>query len=384
MPMRISTWSSAAWPASELRTFAGRRYNASMRSAIRLAACVAWMLRLSAQSQRPPAEPPPYFDEPSFIAAGVTDTANRGGHGSDPVLRSMEALVKATVSLSSAPPAAASKQSLRDAIARDPRNAALHHSLAELEEKQANFLEALREYQRAAELNPNESHIFDLGAELLAHRAAAQASQVFQRGAKLFPDSARMLLGLAVSAYSQGSYDDARDRFFAAIDRNPNDPEPYLLLGKAQAGAIVQSAGFAERMERFHELHPESACANYYYALSLRRKTNEAERRVTLLENAVRIDPQLAAAWLELGAIHADRNDYAQAIAAWQHAAEAAPRNDEVHYRLAQAYRKTGDTAKAKREIELYEKLSKESADEFERERAGVKQFVFVLPAPAH
>ena len=58
---------------------------------------------------------------------------------------------------------------------------------AEIEEKQGNPLEAVREYQRAAETNPSESNYFNWGAELLVHRAAEPAIEVFSKGARLFP-----------------------------------------------------------------------------------------------------------------------------------------------------------------------------------------------------
>jgi hypothetical protein len=46
-----------------------------------------------------PSAKPQFFDEPTFIVAGVTDPSLSGGHGSDPVLRSAEALAKSTASL---------------------------------------------------------------------------------------------------------------------------------------------------------------------------------------------------------------------------------------------------------------------------------------------
>jgi hypothetical protein len=114
----------------------------------------------------------PFFDPPSFIVAGVADASNRGGHGSDPILHSTEALVKATALLGGAV-------------------------------NKGDDLETARAYQRAAELDPSESHIFDWGAELLTHRAAEQSIEVFSRGNKLFPRSTRMLLGLAAAFYSR-------------------------------------------------------------------------------------------------------------------------------------------------------------------------------------
>jgi tetratricopeptide (TPR) repeat protein len=323
---------------------------------------------LMAQKPDSPAAQPQYFDQPAFIVAGVADYTNHGGHGSDTVLRSAEALAKATASLSANSPATA----------------------AAIAEKAGKAVEALREYQRAVESDPSEPHIFDLGTELLKHRAAEQAGDVFNRGAKLFPRSVRILLGSAAAAYSQGRYDQARERFFAAADLNPADPTPYLFLGKVQSSEIVESAGFLARMERFAKLQPENAWANYYYAVSLSRRSGDPEdngaraRARALLEKAVHLDPQLSLAWLQLGIVFSDGHDDSQAISAWQSAIAADPQMEEAHYRLAQAYRRMGQVAKAKSELERYEVLSKQSAEALERERAVIKQFVFAMQGRTH
>jgi hypothetical protein len=78
---------------------------------------------------KPDAHAPEFFDEPQFTVAGVTQATNSGGHGSDTVLRTTEALAKATVSLSKESPgrpntakSAATESSLRDAAAREPED----------------------------------------------------------------------------------------------------------------------------------------------------------------------------------------------------------------------------------------------------------------------
>ena len=55
-------------------------------------------LRQQPQTAKPVA-PSEFFDEPQFTVAGVTQATNSGGHGSDTVLRTTEALAKATASL---------------------------------------------------------------------------------------------------------------------------------------------------------------------------------------------------------------------------------------------------------------------------------------------
>jgi len=331
---------------------------------------------------------PAFFDEPTFIVAGVTDASSRGGHGSDTVLRSSEALAKATATLGKEPATAANEKALREAIARDPANAELHHRLGDVEERLGNALEAVREYQRAAELDASEANLFDWGAELLTHRAADQAIQIFTKGDRLFPRSTRTLLGLATAYYTRGAYEQAAQRFFEACDLNPADPQPYLFLGKVQVAEITQLDGFVERLGRFATLQPNNAMANYYYAVSLWKQWKGPEDSKTpvqvrsLLEKAVQIDPNLGAAYLQLGILYADLKELPKAISVYQKAIAVNPVLEEAHYRLAQAYRKTGEELKAQKEFELHDQLAKKSAAEAEHERNEIQEFVFALRGP--
>jgi tetratricopeptide (TPR) repeat protein len=303
-------------------------------------------------------------------------------------LRSSEALSKATASLSKESAGntpVPSAEQLRQALEREPANAHLHHLLADADEKLGNSLEAVREYQRAAELDATESNLFDWGAELLTHRAADQAIEVFSKGNHLFPHSVRMLLGLAAAWYSRGAYDQAARRFFEACDLNPSDPGPYLFLGKVRSVEILQSDGYLEKMERFRRLQPEDATANYYYAAGLLNRWNDAPdsetgaKAQTLLEKAVRLDPNLGAAYLQLGIFFGGQKDFPKAIAAYQRAIAVSPQLEEAHYRLAQAYRLTGDEEKAQDEFELHARLVRKSGEDRERERREIQQFVFAL-----
>jgi tetratricopeptide (TPR) repeat protein len=408
--------------------------------------------------------PPAFFDEPHFTVAGVTDTTNLGGHGSDTVVRNREVLAQATASLGRQLPGdsavsydAAAEKSLREALKRQPESfdanyqlgkllveerkpqealpylervfalkptdsdisyelalayantgdyerartnvrallaaqdqsrpekAEPHHLLGDVDEKLGNPLEAVKEYQRAAELNPSESNLFDWGSELLAHRAVEPALEVFTAGNRLFPRSVRMLAGLGASWYALGSYDQAEQRLCEASDLNPDDPTPYLFMGKMQTAENAQSEAIVERLARFVALQPENAMANYYYAVSLwkRRKSPESiedlPRVKSLLEKAVSLDPKLGPAYLQLGVLYSERKDLSKAISAYQQAIAATPRLEEAHYRLAQAYRQVGDISKAKAELQLYSQISKEKKAETERQRHEVQQFVYQL-----
>jgi tetratricopeptide (TPR) repeat protein len=408
------------------------------------------------QGQGSSTSTPQFFDRPQFTVAGVTDTTNLGGHGSDTVVRTRNSLAKGTVSLGEptvkASSDAARESSLRElaerqpddfsanhqlgqllissgkareaipflkrAAAKEPANyenaydlalanaeagnyakardeaakllathdrADLHHLLGDVEEKLGDSLEAVRHYQRAAELDPSESHLFDWGAELLLHHAPEPAVEVFSNGSRRFPDSARMLLGLGAAYFARGAHDEAVQRVCSASDLNPSAPVPYLFLGQIEQTEIAPSNDLVERLRRFLTLQPQNADANYYYALGLWKQRNstpgknDITRVESLLKSAIQIDPKHAAAALQLGIVHSEQGAYGDAISDYQKALAANPEMEEAHYRLAQAYRQIGESEKAKEELRLYRQLAKESAQTQDRERHEIKQFVYTL-----
>ena len=401
-----------------------------------------------------------FFDEPTFSVAGVTDTTNLGGHGSDTAVRTKEALAKATVSLrtsssSSSQPSAHStpcEDTLRATVAREPDNfeanhklgtllvnegkprearpyleqasriipgdydnayelalacaksgdyeharanlrallakqekAELHHLLGDVAEEKGDPLEAVREYQRAAQLDASEPNLFDWGAELLMHHAPEPAVEVFSNAHRAFPHSIRILLGLGVSWFVHGSYDPAIQSLGEASDLNTDDPNPYLFLGKIQNVEASEPAPIAERLARFARLQPQNAFANYYYAVSLwkQRKGPEdaqtASQVESLLGKAVALNPKLGEAHLQLGILYSERKDFPKASAAYQHAVAVNPHLEQAHYRLAQTFRLIGRNDEAQNELRLYEQISKEKAAQVERERSEIKQFVYTL-----
>jgi tetratricopeptide (TPR) repeat protein len=277
-----------------------------------------------------------------------------------------------------------SRARLRALLTRSDK-AEVHHALGDVEEKLKHPLEAVRQYQRAAELNPSEPYLFDWGTELLAHRAPEAAIEVFAKGSRLFPTSTRMLIGMGVAWHAQGAFDRAADCLCQASDLNPSDPKPYLFLAKMQTTATVQSPAVLERLSRFATIHPESALANYYYAAALWKRAKGARDEATttqvqlLLKQAIQLDPKLGPAYLLQGIVHSDNGDWSNAVSDYQQSIEASPQLDEPHYRLAQVYRRLGEKAKAQQELQIYEHLSKNAASEAERERHEIPQFVVAL-----
>jgi len=343
---------------------------------------------------------PQFFDEPQFSVSGVTDTTSLGGHGSDTVVRTRDSIAKDTTTLSKveaespgvAPEVdkslrAGNYSQARDEVRQQIANhdtAALHHLLGSIDEKLGDSLDAVHEYQHAAQMDATEPYVFDWGSELLLHHAAEPAAEVFDKGTKLFPKSTRMWIGLGAASFARGSNQEAVRQVCAASDVNPNDPAPYLFLGKMQHAEKNSSDEVLEKLQRFATLQPQNAQANYYYAVVLWKNRDPQDKSraahvESLLANSIRLDPQFAEAELEMGIVYADQGNASAAIPYYQRAIQIAPQTEESHFRLAQAYRQTGQPEKSKEELRLYQQLSKESSAELERQRREIRQFVYTL-----
>jgi tetratricopeptide (TPR) repeat protein len=356
---------------------------------------------------------PEFFDEAQFTVAGVTQATNSGGHGSDTVQRTTEALAKATISLNdslsdsrsnetsaSTPTSATDKGSSLDANTH-AKEAESHRAQGDAQEKLGHPLEAVREYQRAAELDPSEPNLFDWGTELLTHRALEPATEVFTKSNRLFPKSMRMLVALGVTWYARGSYDEATQWLVKASDIAPDNLTPYLFLGKMQSAEAAPTQVSVDRFARFAEMQPDNALANYYYAVGLWKQLavsaagdSERSARVeSLLLKAVHLDPKFGAAYLQLGILYSQREDFGQALSSYQKAVEFSSESDralsdqafsdqtleEAHYRMAKIYQRTGDAAKAQVELQLYNGLNKKQKEDTERERRDIQDFVISL-----
>jgi tetratricopeptide (TPR) repeat protein len=72
----------------------------------------------------------------------------------------------------------------------------------------------------------------------------------------------------------------------------------------------------------------------------------------------VTLDHRLAKGFLELGILLSDEQRYKEAIQELLHATRLEPDLAQAHYRLAQAYQRTGQKALGAKELEIFERLT--------------------------
>lgn len=270
----------------------------------------------------------------------------------------------------------------------DQKNTAeLHNLLGQIDEKDGKFLDAADEFQAATHMDPSEDNFFYWGSEMLLHRTYEPAIEIFEQGVKLHPGSGRLRIGLGMSLYWRGKYDEAVQSLLAAADLNPSDPRCYYFLSKAYDSSPNQADEVIATFRRFSELQPNNAQAVYYYAMSLWKGKRAEDPSLNLqqikllLQRSISLDPKLADAHLQLANLYSDQHAYAEAIPEYVRALQLNPNSSDAHYRLGQACVHTGQRDRAQQEFDIYQKLRAQHLAELDKERAEVQQFVYTAKA---
>jgi tetratricopeptide (TPR) repeat protein len=211
----------------------------------------------------------------------------------------------------------------------------------------------------AASNEPQNSH-FRL---LLAH--SCLSSRQFQ----CVLDTYREILSLnAESAEADmlaGEADDemqnhgaAVEQFRAAVKADPREPNAHFGLGYL----LWKQNQFEEAALEFHaELDnvPDHAQALAFLADSY-MQLNRSSEAMPLIQKALKIDPNVPRAHLDLGILYADAGHNDDAIREFKLAAKLTPEDPSPHWRLARLYQAMGNKAEANLEFQKTSALHKQ------------------------
>ncbi len=258
----------------------------------------------------------------------------------------------------------------------------LHTLLGRIEEKDGRYIDAANEFALAAHQDPSEDNLFAWGSELLLHRTYEPAIEVFRQASRRYPASPRLWIGLGMALYSRGEYEEAISSLLTAADLNPKDPHCYLFLSKAYLSSPNQAQKVIDRFRRYSELEPESALAQFYYAMSLWKGLRVDHPDVdfkaveTLLRKSSALDGTIAATHLQLGILYNDEHLYEKSFPEYKRALELEPALADAHFRLGRYYLRVGEKDKAQAEFAVFQALQAKHQGEIDKERAEVQQFV--------
>jgi len=216
-------------------------------------------------------------------------------------------------------------------------------------DKAVAMLEALdRDFPNDPDVLYMGIHLYtDLG-RVYSHRLLTTAPGSFQAhelNAELLEENGK--LAEAVTEYRM------------ALALNPHLPGIHIKVGLLLLAGESKTTTFAEARREFEQelkVNPGSAPA-YYELGELALKSRDFTGAAQSFERAAALDPGFAAAFAGLGKCSLLAGHPLDAVKPLETAVRLQPDYEEAHYQLSLAYRRTGRSGEADRELAAYHRL---------------------------
>lgn len=211
--------------------------------------------------------------------------------------------------------------------------------------------EALKEFKRAIELDPNSSHAYDNLATVYAEKKQyREALDAYLVALRLEPDSATAHANLACFL-SAHALDFAITEFQVAIELEPDHPDAHLNLGLTLADA-GRPEDAARELKAAIELEPGDPLPRHELA-GLQMDEGDYRSAITQLKDVTRLEPSNFEAWLDLGICYAQKGFYEEAERAYGRARELKADDLLLVYNLAALYAQWDRKAEALEHLAL-------------------------------
>lgn len=247
--------------------------------------------------------------------------------------------------------------------------AVAEYHAGEFREKSGDNLAAVRAFQRAVELAPNEEQYqLALGLELLRHHTFDASVKVFEHAASQFPRSERAKVGLGIACYLDGRTASALKILLGA---EPHSELAATYLGQIELDrAETPDTTAVQRVCAFSTPHLQALCGG------LLLRTEATAQAIVHLNAAARLAPDDAVARCQLGKALDTAHRYEQARTEMEQCVRLDPQSPMGHFRLARIYYRLGLTDLAKKEELLRAETEKNLGAENDRRYDSVRGFV--------
>jgi len=211
---------------------------------------------------------------------------------------------------------------------------------------QGKLTEAIQQYERALQLNPDDVGVLcNLGLALATQGKPAEAIQQYERALQLKPDDFVAHNGLGVALAGQGKLAEAIQQFERALPLKPDDARVYFNLAVALAnqGKLLEAI---PQYERALQLKPDYADAHFYLGNALAGQGKLAEA-IQHYERVLQLEPDHVEAHCNLGVALAAQGKLAEAIQHFERALQLKPDFAVAHNYLGIALASQGKSAEA-------------------------------------
>ena len=241
---------------------------------------------------------------------------------------------------------------VQEMLQRGPEPSELHNLAARAYAGAGRIQEAYDALREAARVDPTaEGNYSDLALLCLDHENFALGLEIVDIGLKYRPQSFPLHVQRGVLLAMKGLMEQAEPEFDRARQLAPESAVPYVALAMAwmQTGQTPRAVDMLRERARGTGA---TAAIHHMLGVALMRSGIDPEgdaaiESIDAFEAAIRLDPRLPGARAELGKLLLKRDDVPGALAQLEQAVALDPESAAPAYSLAQAYRRSGQTARA-------------------------------------
>jgi Tfp pilus assembly protein PilF len=225
-------------------------------------------------------------------------------------------------------------------------NYVAHYDLGLALDHKGRVDEAVTQYQKALEINPNatEAHI-NLGTALIEKGKVDEAIVQFQETLKINPNSAEAHFNLGSASQQKGILDEAIIQYQKALEINPDYEKAHNNLGY-----VLRMTGRVDdaitQFQKALEINPDDEKAHNNLGTAFHQE-GRMDEAITEYQAALEIRPNFAEARDNLGVALLKRGEVDEAIAQFQQALEINPSYSTAQNNLGNAFLQQGNMSQA-------------------------------------
>lgn len=259
---------------------------------------------------------------------------------------------------------------LTNSLSMDPNQANANGALGEIYLKQKKFPDAADCFQRAIQLDPDSAeYAFGFVRVLLASKRPSQLVAFLKSVEAKFGPLPNYQYALGLAYYDEHHYTEAASTLEKLLLSNPprQDKVEHILGDSYFAMGTLDKAESAYR--KAIEENPKNPDYYVSYATLLRREgPDKLDDAILRLKSAQRINPGDWRIQLQLGLCYQSKEQFADAAALIEQAAQAEPDLTAAHVALATVYFRLGRKVDGQREKKIVAGLERKQQQEMVRE----------------